>query len=205
MSTAVFGDHGHLVDDIHIDFSEGGGLSCSAQEAVERIATLLGREGHECERTDRELNLHGVSFTTSDEYTPVALRIRVDPAVADVALPIVEKAIREIRDEGIRGTNIRIDFAPVVACLRDHHKITGRVYGTDAKLAPKGYLLRGDIRFFISRLLIHRPGRLREGATYITMELLGDAIPTEQIRDLLAFLFERGLLFLEPEFVPYVE
>jgi hypothetical protein len=141
--------------------------------------------------------LHGVTFKAREEVDEEPLQIRVDPGLADIALPIIERTIRAVRTkDGVRGVRVRLDFDQTVGCIELWHKITGRIYGTDVKLASGDELVRQDIRFRIGR---SGSGPHNRGPVYIVMEMLSDQIPTDQIRDLLVFLFERELLILSTE------
>ena len=75
-----------------------------------------------------------------------------------------------------------------------------RLYGTDVKLAGEENFIRHDIQFRLGRhTTLMSDLQAHEGAPYMEMEFLGDHIPVEQIRDLLAMLFEHKVLFLEAD------
>ncbi len=193
-SSIVLGDYGNLVDTIHVRLIERQDLSCTAEEALGLLVKLLDREQVEYELSQHRLDLYGISFTQEQGFVPARVNIQIDPSVADVGFSILEKAIRELRTKGVPGTQISLHFVRTVACLQQRHKITARVNGTDVKMAPEDRLERGDIRFRFDHLIAAR-GR---GAAYLDIEFLGAALLTEQVRDLLTFLFERELLCIEP-------
>lgn len=207
LSTIVFGNFGSLVDNIKINLSErNDGLTTEPIAAIDRITELLKKENIEHDRSERSVNFHGVSIAVPDGIQPPPLEISVDPGIADVALPKVERIIREIRSDGINGISIRFDFISTVECLTDRHKISGRVYGTDVKLSTKDHLILRDIEFYISHLFYLATPRLsRRGATYVSMRFVCTEIPLSQIRELLEFLFEREILYIEPRSIEYVE
>lgn len=206
-SIATLGEYGRAVDQVQVEFSESTGLSVPPLDAIDRIAALFNQQGIEYERSERDLDAYGISVFAPQGITPEPLEIKIDPSVSDVAFPIVEQAIRKIRDEGVAGTKIRFDFVRTVVHLDRRHKLTGRLYGTDVKLAPEEWLIRNDIQFYIQHLflLFGAAGGYQRSTTSISMKLLCNRIPLEQIRDLLAFLFERGILFYEPEIPTYLE
>jgi hypothetical protein len=90
---------------------------------------------------------------------------------------------------------MRLDFRQAVSCVSSRHKITGRIYGTDVRLASDEYLIRQDIRFRIRQSLMPS-GTLSLGPAFMEMEMLSDQIPTDQIGELISFLFDRDILFL---------
>ena len=197
-STSVLGEYGNLVDTIHSQLIEKLDLSCTVREALNLLAKILDREGVEYKSSQYRVDLYGISFTFDPNVLPHRINLQIDPWVADVAFPVLEKTFSELRAGGIRGTRISLHFVPTVACLHERHKITARVSGTNVKMAHKNHLERDDIRFNFDQLVGFNGHRLQGGATYLDMELLGTTVPTQQIRELLAFLFERQLLFVEP-------
>jgi TIR domain len=203
-STETFGDYGQAIDRVEI----GIVLNLAPVDAVDRIAALFDQENIDYERPEGAgaLDAYGLSVVAVGTGQK-RLEIRIDPGIADLAFGIAERAIREVRAEGVAGTAIRLDFVKTVGSVEARHKVTGRLYGTDVKLAPKHDLVRGDIQFRVERpiYLIGRADAPRRGATTISMKLLCDRIPFEQVRDLLALLFERGVLYYEAEIPSYLE
>jgi hypothetical protein len=180
-----------------IELFRWSGLDCAASKALDKIKTMLDLEGIDNERAPDTINLHGITFKARVEVEEEPLQIRVDPGLADIALPIIERAIREVRTkDGVRGVRLRLDFDQTVDCIELWHKVTGRIYGTDVKLGSGDELVRQDIRFRTGRSPSGLQGR---GSVYIVMDMLSDQIPTDQMRELLAFLFDRELLFLSTE------
>ena len=167
---------------------------------------MLNEEKIEHSRSERSVSFHGVSIDVFGAVPTYRLEIYVDPGIADVALPRVERIIRKIRSEGVRGISIRFDFISTVECLTDHHKISGRVYGTNIKLSAENRLILGDIEFYVSYSYSFRPsGDTRRGATFINMRFECDELRLSQIRELLEFLFEREILYIAPRLVEYGE
>ena len=202
-SSTTFGDNGKFIDQIQVDLSAKEGLSYPASDAMTRIADLFDRKNLKYERSEHHINLHGISLTIRRGNTPPTITIDVDPTLADVAIPIIETAIREVKSSGVNGTKMSLQFIPTVGCILARYKITGRTYGTDVTLAEKDCLVKGDIKFNIGRQRWFGNERVREGPPYLIMELLGDGIPCNQVRELVSLLFDRGILFLEPDGMGY--
>ncbi len=203
-SSTTFGDYGKFIDQVQIELSLPPGPGYSASEAMVRIAGLFDREKLEYETSGKVINLHGISFSLDKDRTPPAIRAEIDATLADVAFPIVEKSIREVISSGVVGTRINLHFTPTVGCIEARYKITGRMFGTDVKLAAANHLIKEDLKFTLGHLTWWGD-RIRRGAAYIDMELLCDRIPVEQIKGLLSILFDREVLFLVPEVLKYYE
>lgn len=198
LSSKIFGDYGPLIDNIYFKLSKRiGSLDADPLSALERIIEMLKEENIEHTRADNAVSFHGVSIYS--EYDD-ELTIAIDSGIADVSFPIVERVIREVRSKGIRDIVVRLDFIKAVDCLTGQHKVTGRLYGSDIKLSDNDHLIFKDIEFQVSHLYsfsVH--GGSRRGATYLSMIFHCDEIPVSQIRELLNFLFEREVLYLESE------
>ena len=193
----TFGDKWNLVDELRIELSQWSGLDCSSSKALEKIQRALELDGMAYERSESAINIPGITFHARVEAEEEPLQIRIDPGLVDVTLPIVERSIRAVRSrDGVRGIAISIDLDRAVDSVRARHKITGRVYGTDVSLGSGEYLIRREIQFRIGRLAGPIGRTFREGPAFIQLEMLADRIPSDQIRELILFLFDRDILFV---------
>lgn len=201
LASKVFGEYGALIDNIYVVFSQRDKtLDVDPLIAMDRINEMLETSSIEHTFTQETITLHGVTIAAVGMHSPT-IQLSIDPGIAEVAFPIVEKAISEVRSGVIDGISIRIDFLRAVGCLTDRHKVTGRIYGSDIKLAEKDHLIYQDIEFHISHLLhlsVH-DGQSRTGATYLSMTLHCDEIPLQQMGELVQFLFDREILFVGSE------
>jgi hypothetical protein len=198
LSSQVFANYGSLIDNIRIELSQEEGLDIEPVLALDHIEEMLKKDGNEYTRSKVSLDFHGVSIKAPRGSSAQPLEISIDPGIADVSIPLVEKAIRKVRSVGINGIHMRLDFVPIVQCLTEQHKVTGRVYGSDVKLASDNQFIRQDIEFHMAYSVKFKQATgFERGATYLSMIFHCDEIPLIQIRKLLEFLFERGLLYLE--------
>ena len=203
-SAKVFGNYGALVDEIHLSIDQKEQqLNCSPPEGLAQITKLLTQENIEHQPSQDRIHLHGVSIYIGEN--PPSLNAVIDSHVAEFAFPLLEKAIRPMRPGGVSGLTFRIDFVDSVRCIEEQHKKTGRVVGTDVKLGTGNDLIRGNLQFYLGRMMrFFGIGNTQRGPTYVTIKLLTDAIPLEEVRELIAVLFDRGVLYLESGF-PYEE
>ena len=198
-SSKMLGDYASLVDNIAVMLTErDGSLDTDANAAVnlKRIAELLDKEG--IEHADDALSLHfyGVSIEATGDPAKGALAITMDPGIVDVTLPTVEKAIRAVRSAGINGVRIRFDFIPTVTVLKEKHKVTGHIYGSDVKMLAINQFVHQDVEFSIGSVVDSRRSLV---LTTVSMALNCDEVPTQQMRETLELLFERGILYLGEE------
>lgn len=197
-SNVTFGDNAGLVEELFVALTVQEGLDCTPAEAIDRIAQAFEHADIPYQRSETGVELLGLSIFKTQGYVPEQLQAKLAPGVADVSLPILDKAIRSVRSAGLTGVTIRVDFSDLVDYVSARHKLTGRIFGTDIKLAPGDSLIWGDLRFSIGHLLSFAGRQARRGATYISLELLTDQIPQAQVRDLLTLLFQREVLFVRP-------
>jgi|GEM_PF-1547149 len=199
----VFGRQWSFIEELTVNLSPWSGLDHASSKALETIQTLFDREGLDYALSAGAINLHGITFQARRDMEEEPLQIKVDPGLADIALPIIERSIRAIRSkDGVRGVKMRLDFHDIVGCVAQHYKITARVYGTDVRLASGDDLIMQDIRFRIGQtrfrtdLSLLPGGHYSLGAAFIETEMLSDQIPTDQIAELLSFLFDHEILFV---------
>jgi hypothetical protein len=199
LSSAVFGEYGPLIDDIYIPLTRRDGiLESDAPAALADFESILARNAIEYTKQDSltgdALNFHGVSI---DITAPDEIGVRVAPLVADVALPTIEKCIREIRAEGVKGISISFRLSKAVDRLDDQHKITAHLYGSDVVLLPHNFCFkRQEITFTLDDIFDIRDGDVHRTAPLIHMIMDSNNIPLSQIHDLFQLLFERQILFL---------
>lgn len=191
------GEYATFIDQIEVQLDREAHLSCQAIEALKRINGLLLELNIEHRKiAERVLHFNGVTITAPSD--DALLKIKIDPLILDISFPLIEKAIRAVRAEGVKGINFRFDFLPAVQCLRDQHKITARIYDSGIRLGEVHNLLYKDLEFSVDRLINHdlRVSRLRRGAAYLSVKFNSDQLSISQLKEVLDLLFEREILFL---------
>ena len=191
----AFGDYGALVDYIYVRLSQED-LDFELPEAFHRIENMLQRSAIEYTSSTSEISLHGIMINLIGGTSP-HIDILIDPGVSDIAFPIVEKAIREVRTRSINGISVVMHFIQAVDHLVEGHKVTGRIYGSDIKMTKVDHFIFQDIEFVVSHSykLIGRGDP--QPFTYLHMTLNCNEIPLSQIRELVQFLFDRAILYVD--------
>ena len=153
--------------------------------ALKNVAAALGHQKREYEISDNTLQTQGVTFLF--DLKPIAdlLIISVDPGIADIALPLVENVLRGMLKDGLLSVDLEIRFNKGVVSPYEHHKLTGRLYGTEVKLAPDGWLRYHDLEFTFD---------LAGKRTILQTRLFTNQIDLQQYEQLLDLLFEREIL-----------
>ena len=89
-------------------------------------------------------------------------------------------------------------FLAGVSCVTERHKVTGRIFQSDIKMAGERELVWADIRFSLGHMMKVGPPRTGKGPVYLKMQFLSDTLLLDRIRELLDLLFDKGLLYVEP-------
>lgn len=202
MSSKIFGEYGALIDNstFSIELKKDEFLNVKPEEVMGYIANSLKDEGVEYTRSENTIICHGISFLFYDN-NPNPLVISIDPMLADITFPIAEKALSKNRSNGINGIAVTLEFKKSVDCILDQHKITGRIYGLDIKLADNDNLVYKNIQFYIEHSNYDTEEEKKQGNPFLVMHFQCDKLPTQEISELLQILFERKLLFIGSE--PY--
>lgn len=188
------GPYGFLVDRVHIRVDRQTGLARDPLETLNDVVRLLDTMRVDYARTERDLRLFGMTYVGLPHTSNPAVDVVIDPAVLDVVSPIIEKTIPLLRPAGLPGTAMSVDFAEGVDGVVEDFKVTGRLGGTDVKLAGESLAL-ADLRFSIERST--RQGK--SALPHVRIELTGNAVPVARIRELVTLLFERRVLYLDAE------
>lgn len=194
---AQLGEHAGTLDQIVLRIGEDSLVVADPVESLRKIAAVLAAEGRDCDVSDKTLDVLGIRFFAQVGNGPDYLRVDVDPSVADVALPLVERAVRAVRKQGLTGLELRLDFINGIAVVKERHKITGRLYGSEARLAQENYLRYRNVEFSLGRLMSLSNRQVHQGGAYINIRLLEDVLSLNHLRDLLDLLFDREIVFFE--------
>jgi hypothetical protein len=152
----------------------------------------------DCQISGRRLDAPGISITAGAPNPNAAPSIEVDVegSAVDVAVPVLERVLREICIKGLKGRTLVFDFTEEVSVLEAAYRQTGRLIGTEVKLAGDGQLAFMDLVAKVTRRRFVGSDAEQE-ATIVAFTLQSDAIPFEQIKSLIGLLFKRQVLFVE--------
>ena len=181
------GTYAALLD--HITFRIEGQklLSANFEMVLRKIADTFNLPQRECRLSHDTLETQGITFAASELGDDSCLKISVDPGIADLALPLIENALRDVLKDGFCGVIIYIRFVKGVTYLDQRHKLTGRLYGTGVKLSADTWLRYNDMEFdFEPGFTTAKSGR-RITTPYLKTRLLTDQIDLQRISTIARF------------------
>ncbi|SFO33841.1 TIR domain-containing protein [Nitrosospira briensis] len=195
---AGLGTYAGLLDEITFSIEGQKLLSANFEMALRKIAETFNLPARECRLSHDTLETQGITFRAFEPRGDSYLQICIDPGIADIALPLIENALRHVLKDGFCGVILYIRFVKGVAYLDQRHKLTGRLYGTGVKLSPDSWLRYNDMEFdfepgFTTSFTTTKSLR-RITAPYLKTRLLTDQIDLQQFQQLLDLLFEREIL-----------
>ena len=116
----------------------------------------------------------------------------LDPALIDNTIPLALEVIRRVRNDGIKGIPIHFIFVNGVDCINKSHKLTARLYGTGVTLGKERSLAYEGLDFTIDHLIgIRAPGRIKQGATYLSITPIENDFDLSRVADLMKLLRNR--------------
>lgn len=195
----ALGPHVAAIDEIIIEVKEASLQGRSPASAVADVASFFASEGIEHTARDKVVKAQGMSLYAQEDVGQKVVRIELDPFVGDIAFPLIERAVRAIGLAGMQGLPVRMDFIAAIDALQEHHKLTGRLYGSQVRLVDANSLGFRSLDFSIGRLMSFSTHRARAGAVYLSIRSQAESIALSDLRELLDLLFERRALFYEDQ------
>jgi TIR domain-containing protein len=196
ITTGQLGRYSSLIHEVCIEIEKDSLVIPDPIQALEIVADLLQEQGHEHQMSDKRVDVVGVTFYAQIGNGPDCIRIQIDPAVMEIAMGLLHNATPQIRKGGLNGLKVRLDFVGGVKFVRELHKITGRLVGTEVKLAAGTYLRFRTIEFHVGLLMSFTTQQVRLGAAYLYIRATENTLPLDEVRDLLDLLFDREVLYL---------
>ncbi len=198
-ATDIFGVYGALVDQVKFLLQVGRDFEGEPIPLLDRLYQLFQSMSLDCQCHENRLDLPGVSFVAHETEGSREIYVNVEGSAAGVALPLVEKAFQTICIDGTKGRLLRIEFTDEVGFPSAYHQRSGRLIGTPVRLAPNERLQFQDLQFTIDRLRYFRSTGVNVGCAYLAATIDKNEIPLQQIRELLALLFEHRVLLIDSE------
>jgi hypothetical protein len=159
---------------------------------------MLESENTEYEKMEHGIGFHGLTArhhgSTRDGRE--LIEISIDPSVADIGLRFLERLWRKIRRSDAAMT-IGIELGREVDSVVERHQITARLFGSPIRLVDGHSLDTGQFTFRITRVVSGRGFTDKAQHSFLHLTPKTDEIPLAKIRDLLASLFEREILYFD--------
>jgi hypothetical protein len=194
MNTTL-GPHTNSIKEITVRVPKANLNGSTPSSAIKGLASTLEAEALEHAADEKTIKMQGMSLYGQEGNGPDEIRIDLDPAVADIAFPLVDRLVKIITPTGMSKIPIRIDFFEGIDAFQQHHSLTGRLFGTGVRISPGGELEFKSLSFSIANLLhIGVGGQSRRGCAYVKLTASGETVCLADVRDLLDVLFDREVL-----------
>jgi hypothetical protein len=125
------------------------GEMTSLVAAVEKVLP----ESRDTAMHDGGFRVFGASFVPKWNDYPQELQVRIDPSLFERVRPALD-AMLPFR---VKRTELDIRFTPGVSRVRDMHRVSALLYGTDVRLGPSNSWLFRDVAFEITTFRNYNP------------------------------------------------
>jgi hypothetical protein len=195
MNTTL-GPHTNAIKEITVRVPKANLNGSTPTSAIKVLATTLEAEALELSTDEKSIKTQGMSLYAQEGNGPDEIRIDLDPAVADVAFPLIDRLVKIITPTGMSKIPIRIDFFEGIEAVQQHHSLTGRLFGMGVRISPGGELEFKSLSFSIAHLLHLGVGisQSRRGCAYVKFTTSEESVCLADVRDLLDILFDREVL-----------
>ncbi len=192
---ATLGPHTNAIKEITVRVPKANLNGSTPSSAIKVLASTLEAEALEHAADEKTIKMQGMSLYGQEGNGPDEIRIDLDPAVADVAFPLIDRLVKIIAPTGMSKIPIRIDFFEGIDAIQQHHSLTGRLFGAGVRISPGGELEFKSLSFSIANLLhFGVGGQSRRGCAYVKFTASGETVCLADVRDLLDVLFDREVL-----------
>jgi hypothetical protein len=195
MNTTL-GPHTNSIKEIKVRVPKANLNGSTPTSAIKVLATTLEAEALEHAADEKSIKMQGMSLYAQEGNGPDEIRIDLDPAVADIAFPLIDRLVKIIAPTGMSKIPVRIDFFEGIDAIQQHHSLTGRLFGTGVRISPGGELEFNSLSFSVAHLLHLGVGidRSLRGGAYVIFTTSGDSVCLADVRYLLDVLFDREVL-----------
>jgi hypothetical protein len=195
MNTTL-GPHTNAIKEITIRVPKANLNGSTPTSAIKVLATTLEEETLEHAANEKDIRMQGMTLHAQEGNGPDEIRINLDPAVVDVAMPLADRLIKIIAPTGMSKIPVRISFFEGINAVQQHHSLTGRLFGAGVRISLGGELEFKSLSFSVANL-VHRGagiGQSRRAGAYVNFTTSGDSVCLADVRDLLDVLFDREVL-----------
>jgi hypothetical protein len=191
----TLGPHTNAIKEITVRVPKANLNGSTPSCAINVLSTTLEAEALEHASDAKTIKMQGMSLYAQEGNGSDEIRIDLDPAVADVAFPLIDRLVKIITPTGMSKIPIRIDFFEGIDAVQQHHSLTGRLFGTGVRISPGGEVEFKSLSFSIANLLhFGIGGQSRRGCAYVRFTTSGESVCLADVRDLLDVLFDREVL-----------
>jgi len=195
MNTTL-GQHTNAIKEITVRVPKAKLNGSTPTAAIKVLATTLTAEALEHAAEEKTIKMQGMTLYAQEGNGPDEIRIELDPSVADVAFPLIDRLVKTMTLTGMSKIPVRFEFSEGIDAVQQHHTLTGRLFGTGVRISAGGELEFRSLSFSVDHLLHFGFGKdhSRRGAAIVNFTTGGDSVCVDDVRDLLDVLFAREVL-----------
>lgn len=197
--TTTLGPHTAAIQEMTIEIQKEHLGEFSANAALQVMTTYLDEQKVEHTLKDKSVRTQGMTIHAHQGNGPDKLVITLDPAVFDVAIPLIDSLTNQMSDSGMTGIQIRFDFVKDVTGVEKQHSLSGKLFGSGVKLSGEDLLSFRNLEFRVGHLRRFTQHTVHRGATYLSIQTRNKTLALNEVRALMDLLFERGVLFFSEE------
>ena len=193
-NNTILGPHAPAIKEItvRIPDSKLGGLTPS--RALSLMVAVLIEANVEHTAGEKSVRTQGMTLRAQEGNGPDELRFELDPAVADLAFPLIDLLARVVHPQGMADISVRFDFVEGVDAVERHHSLTGRLYGTGVRLYGDRELEFKSLSFSVAHLLNIGMKQPTRASAYLKVATQLETISLTEVRELMDLLFDRDVL-----------
>lgn len=204
LAETLLGQYTTVIDEIRLHFESGTEPNNSWIDSLTILEQQLSEEEVDFEYKDFGALLHGAAIEVkglNEETEDYRINAKVDPTIAAITLPLLERWFQSLRKDGVCGIRFTIAFNDSVMLLGYGHKISGRLFGKARLRGGNSFTFR-EVDFMVSAGRVSQRYRLGQTKSkrfppYLEMTLNCDHVPIGTIRELVEILFNRGILYFD--------
>jgi hypothetical protein len=141
------------------------------------------------------IHFDGVTLRTRSDVMPAPLDFWIDPKICGTSLPTIEAIVGRMRQGGVDGIRLEYRLGPGARAETQEHRISSRLYGSEAHLDESQGFTFGEVSFTVKMLEYHDlPAKV-----VVHISVHGKTIPLTRIRELLELLSVRRVLWSNRE------
>jgi len=198
-SLSGIGSHAVDVEEIVSDFSESTLAKESIAESLQDASEKLSESSIDCAANGLTLEMMGVVITgVCDKNNPKFSRIeiKIDPITALQgleALKVVKLAVCKNHDD---ANYIQVSFSDGITMAEGFHRLSGRLTGTDVKIAGSAEYSFRSITFSLDKRLKYTQKSITAGNPFLKVKAESEGSELcRDLRELLDLLFDRRVLW----------
>ena len=168
---ATLGPHSAVIEEIVVTMkldNPGGSTPCDAPKL---IASTLTDAKVEHVLRDNSILAQGMTLRINEIHHHVLLEIQLDPAIADIALPLIDRLATAVNRQGMKGGSVKFHFAKGIDARTSKHTLTGKLHGTGIRFSDDGDYAFKNLTFKVDHQMLVDGQKMRRGSAFLHEEV----------------------------------